>query len=134
MNSIFTTEGLNGNPDVTIGPSLPVVSNTWYDVLAIIQHLGGNSVDGVDGNLTGTVGLATLDAGLTGGASLPTCHWRVPSSISPRRWIRIDPSALGSSARNFGYLVGFSGRHLQPDRQPGVVPEPASASACSVCL
>jgi hypothetical protein len=121
LQLIFTTEGLNGNPDVSIGPSLPVISNTWYDVSAIF-NTQGNTVSGVDGSLAG---LATLDAGPVGGATASSSLAVVKTTYGDG----LDrPIGVGQLGANFGHLVYLRGDIYNPTVDLGVLPEPASLS------
>lgn len=123
LHFIFTTQDpTGGSNDITSGPSLPIVPNTWYTATATF-NTEGNVVD-ASGNLAGLATLTlTPDGGSTASASLPETKTTYGDTLNGGRPIGIGE--LGFTSTTLA-LVTLHGNIYNPSVATGVTPEPAS--------
>ncbi len=108
------------NDAAGIGPTLPIVANTWYDAWAIFDSQG-NTIDGI-GDLAG---LATVKANA---ASASTAVTRTTASDGQDRPIAFGVLALPAVPT----LVNFSGDIYNPT--VALVPEPSSIAIALLAM
>jgi hypothetical protein len=122
LDFIFTTQGVSPAPDTTVGPLIPIVANTWYQVSAKFDTLG-NGISPVDGSLPGLAELTVTPAGgLPVMADLAVAKTTYGDSLA-------RPIGVGELGSPFGFLVNFNGQIFNPSV---TVPEPTSIALIAV--